>query len=63
MNRDTQNSIEGRARDVQRTVAGQADGRGEQGVHEAQQLIGKIRRILGQSAFVPDHSPAGGGAD
>jgi hypothetical protein len=61
MNRGTQNSIEGRARDVQGTVAGDvvghpwppADGGGGQAVNEAWQRINEIRRILGQCAFGP----------
>jgi len=62
MAHDTQEGIEGRARDVQGRGASdvvdcprpQTDGSGGQAVDEARQLISKIRWILGQSAVVSD---------
>jgi len=61
MNRGTQDGSDSSARDGEGRTAGDvvdhpwppADGKSEQAVSEAQQLVGKIRRILGQSAFVP----------
>jgi hypothetical protein len=62
MNHVTQGGAEGGDREVHGRAAGdavdgprpQADDGGRQAVDEAQQLIGRLRRILGQSAVVPN---------